>query len=430
MTSRGQGLSAETTPVQGTTAPGFESVLELVAGLGRPWGRGGGSIAAYVDGELVIDLWGGQARPGSPWQQDTLTTVASVTKSWAALVVAKLVEQGVLDYDELVCTYWPEFTSHGKDGVRLRDLFTHSSGVLSFDNQVEILDAGDCAGWKDLDAIAAGLAAAKPAWTPGSRNGYHAVSYGWLLNEVVRRASGRTIGDLFHTDFAVPLGLDSHLGTDAKEHDRVAEVLVADTASLPGLQRKVLAGITTRSARPESLAGRAFLSDGSTTILDRVATYAANASFLEAEIPASNGTSTARSLARLFACLAAGGELDGVRVLSPETIRTMAQTRGIVRDSVMREALPWFARSLLKPAPTSHGLIPNTKQKGRYVAGPHPEAFWTAGFGGQLVTGDPVSGLSFASVFSDFTPGLDKALQQPVLDELYRLLPSAKGTPA
>jgi CubicO group peptidase (beta-lactamase class C family) len=423
-------LSTETTHVQGTTAPGFESVRELVTGIARPWGRGGGSVAAYVDGELVVDLWGGEARPGSPWQQDTLATVASVTKSWAALVVAKLVEQGALDYDKPVCTWWPEFTSHGKDAILLRDLFTHNSGVLSFDNQVEILDAGDCAGWKDLDAIAAGLAAAKPAWTPGSQNGYHAVSYGWLLNEVVRRVSGRTIGDLFHTDFAVPLGLDTHLGTAASEHDRCAQVLVADTASLPALQRKIMAGITARSARPESLAGRAFLSDGSSTILDRVATYASTANFLEAEIPASNGTSTSRSLARLFACLAAGGELDGVRVLAPETIRAMAQRRGMVRDSVMREALPWFARSMVKPAPSSYGLVPNTKLRGRFIAGPHPEAFWSAGFGGQLVTGDPVSGLSFGSVFSDFTPGLDKALQQPVLDELYRLLPTTSRTSA
>jgi CubicO group peptidase (beta-lactamase class C family) len=208
--------------VEGHVAPGFEKVRDAIAARDAPWGRCGGSVAAYVDGTLVVDLWGGDARPGQPWREDTLSPVASVTKSWAAVVIGKLFEQGVVDWTTPICTWWPEFAHQGKGSVTLNEIFAHSSGVLSFDNAVEMLDANDCQGWLDLDGIAAALAVSTPSWTPGTRNGYHAVSYGWLLNEVVRRTTGRTIGETFATDFAKPLELDTHIGTHGSDIDRCA----------------------------------------------------------------------------------------------------------------------------------------------------------------------------------------------------------------
>ncbi len=328
------------TDIQGFVEPGFEGVREAVASLSEPWGRRGGAIAAYANGKLVVDLWGGEARPGQAWQENTLSPVASITKSWAAVVIGKLYEQGVVDWVTPISKWWPEFAQHGKESVTLNEVFVHSSGVLSFDNAVAMLDANYGQGWLDLDGIAVGLAARKPAWTPGTKNGYHAVSYGWLLNEVVRRTSGRTIGEMFATDFAKPLELDTHIGTHGADLDRVAHIQVADLSKAPRLQRYLMKTMTRKGSDPSTLFGQAFLADGRSTILDRVESYIEHPNFLEAEVPASNGTTTTRSLARLFGALAAGGTLDGVEVLSANTVQELRKVRAEGRDAIMMETLP------------------------------------------------------------------------------------------
>lgn len=407
--------------LEGFVAPGFEKIRDIVESLDKPFGRGAGSISAYVAGELVVDLWGGDARPGQPWQKDTLAPVASVTKSWAAIIVNRLIEQGVLDYTTPICEWWPEFGAHGKHTVTLREVFLHSSGALGFDDQVNLLDANDCAGWKDLDMIAERLAATKPVWTPGSQHGYHAVSYGWMLNEVVRRTTGKTIGQLFARDVAKPLALDTHLGTTGKDIDRIAHVQVPDLSDAPWLMRKLLAGMTAKGADPTSLAGRALLGNGTNTILDRVDTLMDKPAFMEAEIPASNGTTTTRSLSKLFACLANGGTLDGVTILQPETITLMRSPQAMVKDVVMGSVMPWIVRAASKPIPAAYGFMINHPKRGKYPLGPSPDAFATAGYGGQLAVADPTKNFSFASVCTDFTPGIDKAIQQPILTALHAL---------
>ncbi|HEY2214442.1 MAG TPA: serine hydrolase domain-containing protein [Acidimicrobiales bacterium] len=408
--------------IQGHVAPGFEKVRDAIDAREAPWGRCGGSIAAYVDGKLVVDLWGGEARPGQPWREETLSPVASVTKSWAAVVIGKLFEQGVVDWTTPICTWWPEFAEHGKESVTLNEIFAHSSGVLSFDNAVEMLDANDCQGWLDLDGIAAALAASKPSWTPGTRNGYHAVSYGWLLNEVVRRTTGRTIGETFATDFAKPLELDTYIGTHGADLDRVAYMKVADLTKAPRLQRMVMQSMTRKGSDPSTLFGRALLADGHSTILDRVEGYTEKSNFLEAEIPASNGTTTARSLARLFAALANEGSLDGVEVLAPATVQELRTPRAEVRDTIMTEPLPFFLRPLLPKGRVAYGLMPIGKALLKLQPGPAASSFMSAGFGGQFVIGDSESKVSFASTCTDFTPGLDVAMQKSALNSLYGCL--------
>jgi CubicO group peptidase (beta-lactamase class C family) len=408
--------------VNGWVAPGFERVRETIEAIPAPWARGGGSLAAYVRGKLVVDLWGGQARPGQSWREDSLACVASVTKSWAAIVVERLVEQGLLDHTSPVSTWWPEFAANGKDHVTLHDLFTHSSGVLGFDGACAFLDADACNGWKDLDGIAERLAASTPSWTPGTRNGYHAISYGWLLNELVRRVSGNTIGELLDRDMSKPLGLDLHLGTSLADQQRVSFAMSADPTKGPWLTRKLMAYLRSKPPTPETLFGRALLGDGKTTILDRAPAYIKTPAWLESEVPASNGTATARSLARLFAALANGGELDGVRILERKTIDVMRQQHGLVVDAVMGEPMPAFLKPLLPKVPTTYGLFPNRKVMGKLALGPNPASFASMGFGGQLVMGDPDAQMSFASALTDFTLGVDAALQRPALAALYACL--------
>jgi CubicO group peptidase (beta-lactamase class C family) len=395
--------------IHGVVAPGFEGVREVLARRPQPWGRGGGGISAYVGGECVVDLWGGERAPGLPWQEDTLAPIASISKGWTACVVHRLVEQGVLDFTTPICTWWPEFAAHGKGGVTLREVFLHSAGVLGFEDQVQLLDGGGMGqGWADYDAIAAALADTRPVWAPGSRHGYHAVTFGWLVQEVVRRTTGRTVGDLFRTDFAEPLGLDSHLGNLGADVGRVAKALSADPTAGPWLQRRVMSSAAKQTADPSTLAGMALLGDGRTSVLERAPDYIATPAWLEAEVPASNGVTTARSLAKLFAALAADGELDGVRVLQPTSVELMHEVQLRVKDVVMGGALPALLRAVALPkAAAAYGLMPNAGARSRKVLGPSPRAFACGGFGGQLVMGDPDAGISLASTCTDFTPGLD-----------------------
>jgi CubicO group peptidase (beta-lactamase class C family) len=404
--------TAAPSKVHGFVAPGFEGVRDVLARRPQPWGRGGGGISAYVGGERVVDLWGGHRAPGLPWQEDTLAPVASISKGWTACVVHRLVEQGILDFTTPICAWWPEFAAHGKHTITLREVFLHSSGVLGFEGQLELLDGrGIGQGWGDYDAIAAGLAAARPVWTPGSTHGYHAITFGWLVQEVVRRATGRTVGDLFRTDFVEPLGLDSHLGHLGVEVDRVARAWAADLSTVPRLQRWMLTRMAKHTADPSTLAGTALLGDGRSSILERAPAYIATPAWLDAEVPASNGVTTARSLAKLFAALAAGGSLDGVRVLQPASVALMHDVQVRVTDVVMAQALPALIRRFATPkAAATYGLVPNVQSKGRRALGPNTEVFACGGFGGQLVLADPVAQISLASTCTDFTPGLDKII--------------------
>jgi CubicO group peptidase (beta-lactamase class C family) len=180
--------------------------------------------------------------------------------------------------------------------------------------------------------------------------------------------------------------------------------------------------MTRKGSDPSTLFGRALLADGRSTILDRVESYTQKSNFIEAEIPASNGTTTARSLARLFAALAGGGSLDGVEVLAPATVQELRTTRAEVRDTVMSEPLPFFLRPMLPKGRVAYGLMPMSKALLKLQSGAAASSFWSAGFGGQFVIGDSESNVSFASTCTDFTPGLDVAMQKSAMSSLYACL--------
>lgn len=294
------------TEVRGSVAPGFEGVRAAFAENLAHRGDVGAACAAYVGGVPVVDLWGGVAdQAGAPYTDRTLQMVASATKGALAICALQLVEQGLLDLDAPVAAYWPEFAAAGKAAIPVRLLLTHQAGLPFLDRPVS---AADIFAWHP---VVAALAAQAPAWAPGERHGYHALTYGWLVGEVIARVTGRSPGAVFAAAVAEPLGLDMAIGLPAADVGRVAPL--RPPRSVPGAAPDAFAQ---RLADPESLGHKAFfVSSGLFAITN-------DERFWRAEVPAANGMATAHALARMYAaCL---GEVDGVRLLRPGTVALAA----------------------------------------------------------------------------------------------------------
>jgi acetyl esterase/lipase/CubicO group peptidase (beta-lactamase class C family) len=306
--------SALAAPVDGYVAPGFEPVREAFADNFLRRDEVGAQCCVYVAGQVVVDLWGGVAdrASGRPYTPDTLQVVASSTKGALAVCMHRLVERGVLDLDAPVARYWPEFAAQSKGTIPVRWLLSHQAGLAAIDQPLTMQQAYE---WTP---VIEALAAQRPNWMPGSAHGYHAVTFGWLLGEVLRRVSGHTVGTVFRENVADPLGLDWWIGLPASEEGRVAPLILAPMPSPTTPPDPLLA----RLLDPTGLAFRSVMNPagGPMAMNDRA--------FRAAEIPATNGVATARAMARLYAaCL---GDVDGVRLLRPETVRhaTATQVRG------------------------------------------------------------------------------------------------------
>lgn len=375
------------TPIDGTVAAGFEPVREAFAANFAERGEVGAAFAAYVDGEKVVDLWGGEASPGVPWSEDTLCVVWSTTKGATALTAQILAGRDLLDVDAPVARYWPEFAANGKEAVTVRDVLTHAAGLPSWDGYRDLVHLDSSAGWGRSEDIAHALAGAAPVLEPGAVHGYHAVTYGWLIGELVRRITGSSLGELFRTEVAEPLGLSFWIGLPSEEHGRVAPLL-----SAPPIADPELAAIMEAAMGPDALTGRALLV-GPHGGVERAAETANAPEFLAAEVPAANGVTDARSLARMYAMLAAGGELDGVRIVSPESIaaHTTEQYRG---DDVVLASEKRYALGYMRPCPPAE------------VFGPNDEAFGHPGMGGSLGFADPVAEVGFGYVMNQMMPGI------------------------
>ncbi len=388
--------------IGGWVVPGYEDVRDEFARRIPRLGVGGGAFAAYVDGRPVVDLWGGTARAGEAWTGDTLTVLMSVSKGLVALAAQVLADRGLLDVDARVADYWPEFAQAGKRDVTVRQVLTHTAGVLWWPEHSALL-RWDGAGWNDYDAIAAGLAAAEPCWEPGTRSGYHAMSVGWLVGEVVRRITGLTIGRFLHQEVVMPLGLDVHLGTPVAEQPRVAHVVNRMRESMPLPMRLAYPWIQRKVADPATLSGKAFLAHEGLTIVDRAEDFFRHQEVLSAEIPAGNATATARSLARLYAMLAAGGELDGVRILSPEIVRLWSTEVVRAPDELLVDLrIPVVGKLLARPVGRTLGYLTNLMPPRELPHfGPNPRAYGAEGAGGQLTFADPDNGIAVAYVRSE-----------------------------
>src|SRR5436309_4466476 len=251
----------------------------------------GASAAVVLDGEFVVDIWGGHldAERTQEWAEDTIVNVWSTTKTMAALCALILADRGELDLHAPVARYWPEFAAAGKEAVQVRHLLAHTAGLAGWD---EPLAPSELADWERCTSLLAGQA---PWWQPGTASGYHAVTQGYLIGEVVRRITGQTLGAFFAKQIAEPLGADFHIGLDEADDARVA------TLSPPPSLTEQMSNLPA-----DSIVRRTFINP----VVDVSAT--ADRAWRGAEIPAANGQGNARSVAAVQSVLANGGEARGV----------------------------------------------------------------------------------------------------------------------
>jgi CubicO group peptidase (beta-lactamase class C family) len=293
--------------VEGTCDSRFEPVREAFARNFEELNEVGAAVAVHLDGAPVVDLWGGIAdeESGRAWEEDTLALVFSTTKGFTAVCALLLWERGELDIDAPVAEVWPEFAAAGKEAVTTRQLLTHQAGLPAFDEPITIEEC------HDAECVASRLAQQAPRWEPGTGHGYHALTYGWLVGEVVRRVSGRTVGQFFADEVAKPLALDTFLGLPPEHDDRVATLLPMALDRLPpgfGLDEKTMALVST-ILDPNSLTFQVFANPP----LAMVDPFNSR-DLHRAEWPAAGGITTARSLSKLY------GELSCDHVLAPATL--------------------------------------------------------------------------------------------------------------
>ena len=341
--------------VHGWVAAGFEPLREAFAENFAVHGEVGAACCAYRRGRVVADLWGGLADPtrGRVWQEDTLQLVFSATKGVTAICVHALVERGVLDLDAPVARDWPEFAAAGKGDITLRQVLCHQAGLAVVEGD---LDLEQVLAW---DPVVAAIAAQETNWEPGTAHGYHVRSFGWILGELVRRVSGRSLGRFFAEEMAAPLGLDFWIGLPAAQLPRCALTIPPDqdAASLAELL-----GADSLTARAMSGPSNLFAYDETWN----------RPEVLAAEMPSSNGVGEARALARLYA--ATIGEVDGVRVLAPETVARARQPHSDGPDKVIVRPMRYGLGFVLPPA-----LAPGCGEA----------SFGHPGAGGSLAFADP-----------------------------------------
>jgi CubicO group peptidase (beta-lactamase class C family) len=365
--------------VQGECHPRFQAVRDAFARNLRDQDEIGAAVTVILDGEPVVDLWGGHADLDRtrPWTRNTLVNVYSCTKGMTALCAHRLVSEGRLDLDAPVSRYWPEFAVAGKDALPVRWLLGHRAGLAAIRNMLpnEAL--------YDWNAMRSALAAETPWWTPGTAHGYHAVTFGWLVGEVVRRITGKSLGTYFREEVAEPLGVDFHIGLREEEHGRVAEVSTLPPPE-PGTEGVQLGTIVLSD--PDGLAARAFMNPAS------IAYGVNNAAWRTAEIPGANGHATARALATVYGVLARGGEAGGYRLLD---------AAGIARCREEQSRGP----DLVLVIPTRFGLgfmLPQDRRDARF--GPNPRAFGHPGAGGSVGFADPEARVGFGYVMNRMGP--------------------------
>lgn len=275
----------------------------------------GASFAATVDGEFVVDIWAGHRDSARtlPWEEDTIVNVYSTTKTMTFLCALMLADRGELDFNEKVTRYWPEYGQNGKERTEVRHFMAHTAGVPGFDPAVTTAQLYD---W---EFATANLAAQAPWWEPGTRSGYHAVTQGFLIGEVVRRITGRTIGTFFREEVAEKVGADFHIGMDADDFPRVAEMIPAPARRDAGAF----------AVNPGSIPARVFASAD-------LGNNAVNTpAWRQAEIPGANGHGNARSVVRAQTALANGGKAFGAELLSPAGCRRILEEQIDNLDAVL-----------------------------------------------------------------------------------------------
>jgi CubicO group peptidase (beta-lactamase class C family) len=348
--------------IRGLCPPKFAQVADAFAANFREADELGARFTFTVEGEIVVDLIGGYADRArqTPFTEDTLSPIFSTTKAVAALMIARLVDAGSLDYEQTVASVWPQFAAAGKGEITVGQAMSHQAGLSG------ITEAIEPTLWFDWDAICAVIAAQAPIWPPGTQSGYHPVTVGYIAGEIFRRIDGRTMGKAVREDIAGPFGLDLWIGLPPGEHGRVAEIkkpreLPTFGEVTPALQ----AAFLTKWAAPGGKHAE---------------------EWRQAEIPSANGHATAEALARLMSALACDGELDGRHVLGPEARALASKERIVGQDLVLPAVVSWGA-----------GFMRNEPN---FIYGPGAETFGHSGRGGSCAFADPARRVSGAYVMN------------------------------
>lgn len=365
------------TQIHGYVAPGFERVQEVFADNFRHRHEIGATVAVVIDNELVVDLWAGMANPktGVAWREDTLVNMFSTTKGVSALAVAHAHSRGLFSYDEPVATYWPEFAANGKQDITMRTLLSHQAGLSAIDEPMTVNTLAD------PDAVAAAIGKQAPAWTPGERHGYHGVTLGWYESELIRRTDPqhRTIGRYFADEIAAPLGLDFHIGLpDDIPDDRLARIMgdwyrvkmVANIRTLPSAFVK-------NFLNPKSITGRSFANP---KVVGMPLRYN-DRDLRRIELPAANGTGTARSVALAYGEFATGGHRLGIDAETLSALTSPATAPSGGRYDLVVHTDTTYSLGACKPWPG-------------FEFG-SPQAFGTMGAGGSMGFADPELKMGF-----------------------------------
>lgn len=374
--------------VAGVCDPRFEPVRQAFVDNFTERGERGAAACLIVDGQTVVDLWGGHADLAgtSPWERDTLVNVFSIGKAMTAACAHRLVGQGRLDVERPVAQWWPEFGAGGKDGVTLAQVLSHQAGLPAVRKR---LPPNAMLDW---ELMTSALAAQEPWWPPGTAHGYHTNTFGFLVGEVVRRVTGRSLGTYFRQEIAGPLGADFFIGLPPAEHHRVAEFNWPGPANPevepPGLTDAQLMEFNTYY-NPSGLSGAEVVN---------------TPEWRQAEIPSTNGHATARAVARIYQELAAGGGVVVERhALAAATVEQV------------------YGDDLILHRPSRFGLGFQLTMAERPL-GPNARSFGHFGAGGSLGFCDPDAGVAFAYVMNEMGARWQNPRNQALLDAIYASL--------
>ncbi|MBG6054937.1 CubicO group peptidase (beta-lactamase class C family) [Salinibacterium sp. CAN_S4] len=392
-----------TVTISGASAPGFDSVRAAFEAAfdGKP--EMGAALAIRVDGERVVDLWGGVSheRTAAPWLEQTPSVIFSCTKGISSILAARLVQEGRLGYGDRVADYWPEFAAAGKADVRIKDLLSHRSGLSA---PRESMTTEQIVDW---DFVVASLAAQEPLWEPDTGYAYHALTHGWLIGEVIRRITGQSVGEYFHSLIAEPLHADAWIGLPEGLHDRVAHMHVGSTLATLIVNQAAARtpGVIDWSEQAMTLGGAL---DPALVTVDKDFNSPAIQS---AEIPGAGGIATARALASIWSATIV--ETDGVRLLEPDVIAeaTVTQSEG---SPVWDVPGPW----------PRWGMGFQLDSEARRYTG--DRAFGHDGAGGQVSFADPESGVGFAFLTNQME-AIDDVRATRIVDSLREILRSNRG---
>jgi CubicO group peptidase (beta-lactamase class C family) len=378
--------SKETPFIAGFCEERFASVRTEFTENFKQRGERGAAACVWHDGRVVADLWGGWAdvARSTHWTRDTIVNFFSVSKALCAIAIMRIADDGKLDLDARVADYWPEFADGGKDTITVRQLMSHQAGLPAIR---EPLPDGAAMDWS---RITRALAAQTPWWKPGTAHGYHVNTFGFLAGELVRRISGRTIGRLLREDVARPLGADVHIGLPSSEHHRVAEFLWPGNPAKPNIDGDEALMRWNTYWNPPGFSGSHWVN---------------TARWREAEVPSTNGHGNARGIARVYAALASGGSIDGVRILSKAALEeaTSEQVNGpdIINQRNSRFGIGFQLTQAERPL------------------GPNPGAFGHFGAGGALGFCDPQGRVAFGYVTNDMGPRWQNPRNRALIDAVY-----------